>query len=146
MEPWKSRTVTYRILCGYDQSSGAEKAYDFALKLAKSFGGELHVLGVHQPAEAARGVKDEALLESAREHFKASFELLKEIAAVAGVEVNLAVSVGYPAQQILKKAEQLGVAHIVVGQRGKNASGHSAMGSVSRRIVSHGEGTVTVVR
>lgn len=56
------------------------------------------------------------------------------------------MSVGYPAQQILKEAEEMHADHIVVGQGGKNAFERTAMGSASQRIVSHGAGTVTVVR
>ena len=37
--------MSYRILCGYDQSNGAEKAFEFAVQLAKKFEGELHVGG-----------------------------------------------------------------------------------------------------
>lgn len=87
--------MSYRILCGYDQSGGSEKAFEFALQLAKKFEGELHVVAVFQPAEAAPGVKPEALLESAREHFSASFEQLRGKATAAGIEVRLGFSVGY---------------------------------------------------
>jgi nucleotide-binding universal stress UspA family protein len=138
--------VTYRILCAYDQSAGADKAFDFALQLAKRFDGELHVLAVFEPAEASRGVRAEALLETAEGQFSADLDRLRSKGIEAGLELTTAVSVGYPAQQILKKAEELRADHIVVGQRGKNAFERRAMGSVSLRIVSHGAGTVTVVR
>jgi nucleotide-binding universal stress UspA family protein len=138
--------VTYRILCAYDQSAGADKAFDFALKLTKRFDGELHVLAVFEPAEASRGVKAEALLETAQGQYSASIERLRERAVEVGVQVTTEVSVGYPAQQILKKTQELSADHIVVGQHGKNAFERRTMGSVSRRIVSQGAGTVTVVR
>ena len=136
----------YRILCGYDQSHGSEKAYEYAVQLAKRFEGELFVVAVFQPSDAARGVKSDALLESARERFGAGFAQLQAKAADAGVAVTLEVSVGYPAQQVLKKAEQLRADHIVVGQRGTNAFQRQTTGSVSLRIVSHGGASVTVVR
>jgi nucleotide-binding universal stress UspA family protein len=138
--------VTYRILCAYDQSAGADKAFAFALQLTKRFDGELHVLAVFEPAEASRGVKAEALLETARGQYSESIERLRMRAIEMGVRVTTAVSVGYPAQQILKKTQELRADHIVVGQHGKNAFERRAMGSVSRRIVSQGVGTVTVVR
>ena len=138
--------MSYRILCAYDQSAGADKAFDFALQLTKRFGGELHVLAVFEPAEASRGVKAEALLETAQGQFSAGLDRLRAKGVEAGLELTTAVSVGYPAQQILRKAEELRADHIVVGQRGKNSFERTAMGSVSRRIVSHGAGTVTVVR
>jgi nucleotide-binding universal stress UspA family protein len=138
--------VTYRILCAYDQSVGADKAFDFALQLTRRFEGELHVLAVFEPSEASRGVKAEALVETAQGQFSAAFDRLRAKGVEAGLELTTAVSVGYPAQQILKKAEELRADHIVVGQRGKNSFERTTMGSVSLRIVSHGAGTVTVVR
>lgn len=138
--------VTYRILCGYDQSAGAEKAFEFAVRLAQRLEGELHMLAVFEPAEASRGVKAETLLETAQGQYGAGLERLRAKAAEAGLELTTAVAVGYPAQEILKRAEALHADHVVVGQRGKNSFERSAMGSVSLRIVSHGAGTVTVVR
>ncbi len=138
--------MTYRILCGYDQSAGADKAFEFALQLAKRFDGELHVMAVFEAAEASRGVKAETLLETAQGQFSAGLDRLRSKGVEAGLELTTSVSVGYPAQQILKKAEELRADHIVVGQRGKNAFERTVMGSVSLRIVSHGAGTVTVVR
>lgn len=138
--------MTYRILCGYDQSAGAEKAFDFALRLARRFDGELHVLAVFEPADASRGVKAETLQESALGQFSAGLERLRARAAEDGLELATSVTVGYPAQEILKRAEALHADHVVVGQRGKNSFERSALGSVSLRIVSHGAGTVTVVR
>jgi nucleotide-binding universal stress UspA family protein len=138
--------MTYRVLCAYDQSAGAEKAFDFALQLTKRFEGELHVVAVFEPAEASRGVKAEALVETANSQFTAAFERLREKAAEMGLEASTSVSVGSPAQQILKAAENLKADHVVVGQRGKNSHEREAMGSVSLRIVSRGAGTVTVVR
>ena len=138
--------MSYRILCAYDQSAGAESAFEFALQLTLGFEGELHVLSVFEPAEASRGVKADALLQTARDQFGYALDQLRARAAAAGVTVTVSVAVGYPAQQILKRAEELKADHIVVGQRGKNSFGRTAMGSVSLRIVSHGAGTVTVVR
>ncbi len=138
--------MSYRILCAYDQSAGAEKAFDFAVQLARRFEAELHVLAVFEPAEASRGVKAEALVETAQGQFNAAFERLRAKGADAGLEVTTSVSVGSPAQQILKAAEALHADHLVVGQRGKNSFEREAMGSVSLRIVSRGAGTVTVVR
>ena len=136
--------MTYRILCAYDQSSGAEKAFDFALDFAKRAQGELYVLAVFEPAEASRGVKNEALQQTARQQFSDAFESMRTKAAALGVAFEAAVTVGYPSQQIIKRAEELKADHIVVGQRGKGS--RTAVGSVSLRVVTHGIGTVTIVR
>jgi nucleotide-binding universal stress UspA family protein len=138
--------MTYRVLCAYDQSAGAEKAFAMAVEIAKRFQGELHVVSVFEPAEASRGVKSEALLETARAQFADAFEALRQKCAVAGVVVDTAVLVGAPAQQILRRAEELKADHVVVGQRGKNSFERSTVGSVSLRLVTQGSGVTTVVR
>lgn len=138
--------VQYRIVCAYDQSVGAQKAFVFALDLAKRYAGELHVVSVFEPAEASRGVKAEALAETARQQFSEAFDDLHAKASTAGVQLTTTVSVGTPAQQIIRYADELRADHIVVGQRGKNSHARSSVGSVSLRVVTHGAGTVTVVR
>jgi nucleotide-binding universal stress UspA family protein len=138
--------MSYRILCAYDQSAGAQKAFVFAVGLARRYSGQLHVLSVFEPAEASRGVKAEALAETARQQFSAAFEDLHSQAAAAGVGLIATAVVGAPAQQILSRAEELRVDHIVLGQRGKNSHERTSVGSVSLRVVSHGTATVTLVR
>jgi nucleotide-binding universal stress UspA family protein len=138
--------VTYRILCAYDQSAGAEKAFAFALEQATRLQGELHVVSVFEPAEASRGTKSEALAETARRQFATSFEQFQARAVALGVTVSCAVVVGSPATEILKKASELAVDHIVVGQRGKNSHERTTLGSVSMRVMAHSAATTTVAR
>jgi nucleotide-binding universal stress UspA family protein len=136
--------LTYRVLCAYDASNGAEKAFDFALNFAKRMEGELHVLAVFEPAEASRGVRSEALEQTASQQFSESLESLRTRAASVGVELQATVTVGSASQQIISRAEELKADHIVVGQRGKGS--RTSVGSVSLRVATHGLRTVTVVR
>lgn len=136
--------MTYRVLCAYDASPSAQKAFEHALELARRFDGELHVVAVFEPAEASRGVKSETVAQQARAQFSDAFADLQSRAAAGGLALQATVSVGTPAQQILKRAEELKADHVVVGQRGRD--GRNTVGSVSLRLVSHGVGTITVVR
>ena len=138
--------MTYRVLCGYDGSQAAENAFGFALTLAKAFSGELHVLAVAHPPEPPEDVETEALLESAEEHFKKEFDRLRVKASNAGVAVTFEVSAGHPAEQILYHADRLKVDQIVLGHRGRNTFKRWLMGSVSQRVISYANSTVTVVR
>lgn len=138
--------MTYRVLCAYDQSAGADKAFAFALEQARRFAGELHILSVSEPSEASRGIKAEAVADTARRQFASSFEQLQAKADAAGVAMSCAVSVGSPAAEILKKAVELAADHIVVGQLGKNSHERTLLGSVSMRVVAHSPATVTVAR
>ena len=138
--------MTYQVLCAYDGSPSAEKAFDFSVTLAKAFNGELHVLAVVQPPEPAEDVETEALLESGQDRFDEDFERLKARAAASGVKGGFDVSVGHPAEQILFHADHLHIDHIVLGHRGKNAFKRWLMGSVSQRVISYASSLVTVVR
>jgi len=138
--------MTYQILCGYDGSAAAEKAFDFAVTLAKAFAGQLHVLAVAHPPEPPEDIENEAVLESAEEHFNKEFDRLRARAAAAGVVTTFEVSAGHPAEQILYHADRLKADQIVLGHRGKNKFKRWLMGSVSQRVISYATSTVTVVR
>lgn len=135
-----------RILCAYDGSAAAEKAFDFGLTLATAFTSELRVLAVAQPPEPPEDVETEALLESAQEHFEKQFTALRAKAMAANVAPVFEVSVGHPAEQILYHADSWNTDHIVLGHRGKNVFRRWLMGSVSHRVISYATCTVTIVR
>lgn len=138
--------MTYQVLCAYDGSPSAEKAFEFAVTLAKNFQGELHVLAVVQPPEPAEDVETEALLESGQERLTKDFEPLRARASQAGVAAEFEVAVGHPAEQILYHADHWKADHIVLGHRGKNTFTRWLMGSVSHRVISYATSVVTVVR
>ena len=138
--------MTSKILCAYDGSAAAEKAFNYAVSLSAAFDVQLHVLAVAQPPEPPEDVETEALLESAQEHFERQYATLRAKAAAKGVTPQFEVSVGHPAEQILYHADSLGAGHIVLGHRGKNAFQRWLMGSVSKRIISYATCSVTVVR
>src|SRR5262245_43657212 len=135
-----------RILCAYDGSATAEKAFDYALSLAAAFGGQLSVLAVAQPPESAEVVETEALIDSMRAHFTTLFEALRTRAVATQVSPQFDVTVGHPAEQILFQADALGADHIVIGHRGKSRIERWLMGSISKRIIAYATCNVTVVR
>lgn len=114
--------------------------------MARRYEGHLFVLCVFEPAEASRGVKQEALAETARHQFGAAVEALSNAGTAAGVPIVATIAIGSPAQQILKHADELHADHVVLGQRGKNSHERSIVGSVSLRVATHSTATVTVVR
>lgn len=138
--------MNVRILCAYDGSAAAEKAFDFAVTMSSAFKSELRVLAVAQPPEPPEDVETEALLESAQDHFEKQFAGLRAKATAAGVTPAFEVSAGHPAEQILYHADSWKADHIVLGHRGKNMFRRWLMGSVSHRVISYATCTVTVVR
>ena len=135
-----------RILVGFDGSDSAAKAFDFALEMADKHKASLLVIAVAQPPEFSDDVETEAVLESAREHFKQQFAGLKKKAAYRGVTAHFEVVVGHPAEQLVMRAEKHAVNTIVVGHRGKSLFEGWQLGSISKRVTAYAHCAVVVVR
>ena len=135
-----------RLLIAYDGSESADKAFDFALELAKRYGAELRVLAVARPPEFAEEVEMEAVLENSTRHYESLLDRLKPKAVAMGVKAEFKVGIGHPAEQILSYAERHGVDHIVMGHRGKTLFERWRLGSVSRQVIHYAHCAVTVIR
>jgi nucleotide-binding universal stress UspA family protein len=134
------------ILIAHDGSAPADRAFEFALELARKFGAELSVLSVARPPEPPDEVETEAVIESAKEHYEQAFEQLRIRASEAGVPALFAVVVGHPAEQIVHYAESHGVDHVVLGHRGKSFFHRWLLGSVSKQVIHYAHCTATLVR
>lgn len=138
-----------KILVAYDGSQWAEKAFSFALDMAKHYNGKLNrvlVLAVARPPEPPEDVETEAMLENAEEHFREQFQTLRRQADAQGVNVEFRVVAGHPAEQILSVAERENVDHIVLGHRGKSFFERWRLGSISKQVINYAHCAVTVVR
>lgn len=135
-----------KILIAYDGSGPADKAYGFALDLARRYQASLIVLAVARPPELAEDVETEALLESAEEHYKERFAGMRRAADQQGVNADFRIVIGHPAEQIIYTAEKEGVDHIVLGHRGKSLFERWRLGSVSKQVIHYAHCAVTVVR
>ncbi|MBI2302936.1 MAG: universal stress protein [Armatimonadetes bacterium] len=135
-----------RILCAYDGSAPAEKAFAFAVELAERFEAELLVLSVARPPEPPELVETAAVLDSARAFYAEQFERLRAQEAARTVRLRFDVAVGHPAEQIVHRAEAEGSDLIVVGHRGKSLLARWLLGSVSKRVLSYAPCAVLVVR
>lgn len=133
-----------RVLVGFDGSAAAQNALAFAADLAGHYQAVLHVLAVAQPPEIGDDIETEALIERAESR---SRELLGRVAAQFPELALVTVArVGHPAEQILRYAEQNDIDHIVLGHRGRSFFDRWLLGSVSRRVVSYADCTVTITR
>lgn len=135
-----------KILVAYDSSASAEKAFDFALELAKPFGASVSVLSVARPPEPATMVETDAVLESAIEHFAEHYRSLQARAKEFGVKLTTKVLVGHPAEQIVHAADEERADLIVMGHRGKSMIEKWLLGSVSKRVITYAPCAVMVVR
>lgn len=135
-----------KILLGYDGSTAAKDAFEFALDLAQKYGAELHVLAVSRPPEFGTEVETEAVIENSRKHYLDVLQPLKARLAHATVQKHFEVAVGHPAQVIVLYAEKHAIDHIVVGHRGHSLFERWLIGSVARQVIAYAHCAVTVVR
>lgn len=135
-----------RILLAYDGSESAQKAFTFAVDMAKRYDAGLHVLAVVQPPEFAEEVEGEAVIENSRRHYDKVMRALKGRLAQEPIAAETEVVVGHPAERIIRYAAQHSIDHIIVGHRGRSLFNSLLLGSVSRQIIAHAPCAVTVVR
>ena len=135
-----------RILVAYDASTAAELALNFANELAERFGAGLHILSVAQPPEFGDEVETEAVIERSRAHFHHAFKLLGYSRLPVEERPTTHVSVGRPAEQIVRYAEEHHIDHIVIGHRGHSGFERWLLGSVSRQVIDHAPCAVTAIR
>lgn len=145
----KEGRMNKKILVGFDGSEQSYKAFDFALDLAQICPGaavDIIILAVAQPPEPADIVEVDAIIESATEHYEQLFRNLREKAKERNLEVRTEVTVGHPADQIIRYAGEYRSDMVVVGQRGKSKVQAWLMGSVSKRVASYCPCTVIIVK
>ena len=135
-----------KILAAYDGSESADKAYAYALDMAKKYGAELLVLSVARPPEPPEDVETEAMLEHAEGHYEKQFTTMKQRATAEGVHAEFKVAVGHPAEQIIYHADGNGTDLIVMGHRGKGFFERLMLGSISKQVVHYANCAVLIVR
>lgn len=135
-----------RILVAYDGSGPANKAFSFALDLAKKYRASISILAVARPPDFGDDVETEAVLENSQDHYRGLLERLRSRALAEGISATFEVAVGHPTEQIIYYAEKNGVDLIVLGHRGKGFFERLRLGSVSREVIHYANCAVTVVR
>lgn len=140
--------MSKKILVGIDGSPQGDKAFAFALDLARQAGGRLHCCAVVYGAEIemAEASEREPLVERRRQRVNKHLQALLESTSGQASTPIAHVLEGHPVEQLLELAERENVDHIVVGHRSKGLFERLLMGSVAKRVVDFARCTVTVVR
>ncbi len=134
------------VLVGYDASPAAALALDFANELVGHFGASLYILSVAQPPEFGDEVETEAVIERSRLHFQHAFKLLGHSRMKPEDKPVTHISIGHPAEQIVRYAQEHAIDHIVIGHRGHSSFDRWLLGSVARQVIDHAPCAVTVIR
>lgn len=135
-----------KILIGFDGSPQSEKAAESALALAVSLDAKVLLFAVARPPEPATMVEVDAMLDDAREHFEQQFKKISVRAKDLEVELDTAIAVGHPVEQIVHRAEQDGIDLIVLGRRGKSRFEKMLVGSTAEKVLRYAHCPVMVVR
>ncbi len=132
------------IVVGYDETDASNRALDRAAELAKAFGSKVIVTSVAlvmTPAPRGGGIDP---IESPQAH-REELETARKRLAGAGVEAELVVAVGDPAEAIVNLAEERNADLIVVGTREPNLLQRMLGQSVSGAVTRHAHCDVMIV-
>jgi nucleotide-binding universal stress UspA family protein len=134
-----------RILVAFDASPHAEHALNVALSMAEDMKAKLYVLAVIRPPELAESAEFNAVLDEGRERYESSFVPIRERAKQKGVDLEIDVVVGHPAEQILHRADTIQASLIVMGKRSHTILHRWMLGSNSERVLKYAHCPVMIV-
>ena len=133
-------------LVGYDGSELSQRAFQFAVDLARCSGGRVRVVSVLQVTE---GGADTSALMMADSGTRRMQELLQELGSIVpdvSHMVDVELVYGSPGDVLLSQVEQHGIDHIVIGHTERGALARWLLGSVSSNVLARAHVPVTVVR
>lgn len=136
-----------RILVAVDGSSQAQKAFDFAISLAKKYNSILTIISViNLPDYIQRTRKIMALERDLMKQFTSIQEELMEIGRTNGVEVKSVIEFGHPADKIVEFASKGNFDLVVVGSKGRSKIERFHLGATSDKISHHSTVPVLIVK
>lgn len=136
--------MSKRILVGYDDSTSAQHALDYALELARGFGGAVQVvyaatLPAGSPEATASLMADAAALRPGLS------EKVLSRAADAGIKAEWKVVPGSAGDVLLAELKRGGFDQLVIGSSGRGALARWLLGSVTSEVVDKSRVPVTIV-
>lgn len=136
-----------RILVAIDGSECSDHAFSTALEMAALAGAKLTALAVEGPLPAYAATIGE--VDEVKREKDAYFQTLVAAARTqgeeAGVEIDVVVRPGHPAELISRMAEEGGYDLIVLGHRGHFVRDR-LLGSTADRVAEHAHCPVMIVR
>jgi nucleotide-binding universal stress UspA family protein len=129
----------HKILLAYDGSTGAKKALDIAIELARESHAELWALGVeeHLPHFTATVSEIEAEKEFANHSFQQCFSAAHLHALQAGVELKTVIRAGHVARTILDYAKEGRFDLLILGRSGHSGVWERFLGTTAEKVSQH---------
>ena len=137
-----------KILAAVDGTDGSMRAAAFAQDLARRFEAHLTLLHVIEPYPAASltafGVSSSDFY--ARELKNAEAFLSELVRQLGADEAELVIEMGVPSEVICHEADERDIDHIVLGSHGQGKIARLMLGSVSARVTSLANRSVSIIR
>lgn len=133
-------------LVGYDSSETSQRAFHFAMGLARACKGRVRVVSVLQVAQGGADACALMMTDSATERTRETLQELRALDPDTDTLVDLEITHGSPGDALLNQVRQHPVDHIVIGHTDRGALGRWLLGSVSEDVLAGAHVPVTVVR
>ncbi|MGY3039818.1 nucleotide-binding universal stress UspA family protein [Rhodanobacter sp. TND4EL1] len=133
-------------LVGYDGSEVSQRAFQFAVDLARCAGGRVRVVSVLQVTEGGADMSALMMADSGTLRVQELLQELRSIVPDADHMVDVELAYGSPGDVLLSQVEQHGIDHIVIGHTERGALARWLLGSVSGNVLARAHVPVTVVR
>lgn len=131
--------MTTTIVCGIDSSAPAAAAARKAAELASGLGARLYLISAYgkNDAETVTVGTDEILVSAEQEAVRVTGAVAVDLRAeFPGLEVVTSAAEGKPADALVRTAEKLDAAVIVVGNKRVQSLGR-ILGSVASDVAAH---------
>ena len=133
-------------LVGYDSSDSSQRAFRFAMELARAGGGRVRVVSVLQVMQGGADACCLMMTDSASQRVQ---ELLQELRAIdpdTDKLVDLEIAHGSPGDVLLSQIRHHPIDHIVIGHTSRGTLGRWLLGSVSEDVLARARVPVTIIR
>lgn len=138
------------IVCAFDGSDHAMKAAEYAVELAKTFGGSVTLVYVVEPYAPPVDMPGISFVDWLEPHRKAAERVVQDarddLGKRKGLQPATEVRVGSPPNELVRFAEDAAADLLVVGSRGHGTVKRLLLGSVADRVVHLAHVPVLVVR
>ena len=135
------------ILVAHDGSESADKALFEAASVAEKFGAKVSIISVvPNLCFSEIGADCDTVTKLYRAEIEGAMEGVKSLLKDKGIDAEVVILEGSPADVIVDAAKARNADLIVVGSTGKHATERTLLGSVSSKVAANAPCSVLVVR